>query len=193
MISASISRPLLCALTLIGSNVCAQCEDSSWDFFADVLVLRADQIATWSLETSFMPFTSNGTPGVNFTQNTKVVKFDWDVGFRTGAGYLFEERGWDTQVYYTWFRTTGKDRTFTPNSLSAVSSALLGEWLSFGFSAGAGRLEWAILLNAIDWELGLEYNCGNGFSFRPLLGVKRGMDSADGPLSLGNAKSNHSF
>lgn len=148
---------------------------SRWNLFADTLLLRADQIATWALPVTFMPFTtSGGEAGVNFVENAQMVQFNWDFGFRTGLRYGFERQGWDTTLYYTWFRTEGKNNTPTANSLGNTTSALIGEWLSFGFASGTGRIQWNILLNSIDWELGRQCNAGKGMMFRPHLGVKGG-------------------
>lgn len=146
---------------------------SRWDFFADVLFLKADEIATWALEVDFMPFTtSGGQPAVDFLQSPKSVTFDWDIGIRAGLGYRFKGDRWDTRLYYTRFQTRGKDSARSTNADSNITTALLGQWLTFGFASSLGRIQWHIHLNAIDWELGRDSPVGKGFSFRPYLGLK---------------------
>jgi hypothetical protein len=148
---------------------------SKWNVSTDLLLLKADEIVTWALKTDFMPFTlSGGESAVNYSQNTKMVRFDWDFGARVGVGYRFEGNQWDTQIYYTWFRTHGKDSSVAPTSDSNITTAFLGEWLTFGFSSSSGHIQWHILLNAIDWEIGRDCDAGKGLSFRPHLGIKGG-------------------
>lgn len=150
-------------------------QESKWDVFADMLLWKADEIASWALENNFFPFTtSGGASAVNFDQNQKMVLFDWDFGVRAGFSYYFERDRWDTQLSYTWFRTSGNDSASRQNSTSNVSSALLGEWLTFGFGSNAGRIDWSILLNAIDWEVGRNSTPGKGLIFRPHFGIKAG-------------------
>lgn len=145
---------------------------SQWNFFADMLLLKADEIATWALKVDFMPFTtSGGESAVRFSQTPKSVSFDWDFGIRAGLSYRFEGDRWDTRLYYTWFQTSGKDSS-QANAESNITTALLGEWLTFGFASNAGHIQWHIVLNAIDWELGRDCPLSKGLSFRPYLGLK---------------------
>ncbi|MBS0651044.1 MAG: hypothetical protein JSR93_07780 [Verrucomicrobia bacterium] len=144
-----------------------------WNLFADMLVLKANEIATWALKVDFMPYTtSGGESAVNFSQTPKSVNFDWDFGVRAGFGYRFEGDRWDIRLYYTWFKTEGKDSSFASNADSNVTTALLGEWLTFGFASNSGRIQWRIVLNSVDWELGRDCPVSKGLSFRPYLGVK---------------------
>lgn len=148
---------------------------SQWNVFTDLLFLKADEIATWALKVDFMPFTtSGGQSAVNYSDDARAVQFDWDLGIRAGFGYRFEENQWDTQIYYTWFHTHGKDHSVASNSNSNITTAFLGEWLTFGFSSSSGHIQWKILLNAIDWEIGRQSDAGKGLSFRPHLGIKGG-------------------
>ena len=148
---------------------------SKWNVFTDILFLKADEIATWALKVDFMPFTTaEGQSAVNYSEDAKAVRFAWDLGVRAGLWYRFDRNQWDTQIYYTWFRTHGKDHAVASNSKSNITTAFLGEWLTFGFSSSAGHIQWNILLNAIDWELGREFQTRKGVSFRPNLGIKGG-------------------
>ncbi len=147
--------------------------EPKWNAFADLLLLRADQIATWGLKTSFMPYTADGgASAVNYTTQPKAVLFDWDLGARAGLRYSFDRDQWDAQIFYTWFRTEGKNRASAENALSNVTSAFLGEWLTFAFSSKSGKILWNILLNSIDGDLGRISFPGKGFAFRPRLGLK---------------------
>jgi hypothetical protein len=146
---------------------------SQWDFFADVLLLKTNEIATWALNVDFMPYTtSRGESAVNFSQTPKAVDFGWDFGVRAGLGYRFEGDRWDTRLYYTWFEARGKNHSIASNADSDITTAFLGEWLTFGFASDSGHIQWDIALNAIDWELARDSPVGKGFSFRPHLGLK---------------------
>lgn len=142
---------------------------SQWEFFADMLVLKADEIATWALPLDFMP---QGTSAVDFVQTTKSVEFGWDLGVRAGLNYRFAGDRWDTSLYYTRFQTQGKDHALAPNADADITTAFLGEWLTFGFVSSSGQIQWRILLNAIDAELGRDCPVSKYFSFRPYLGLK---------------------
>ncbi len=146
---------------------------SQWDFFADMLVLKADEVATWALNVDFMPYTNSaGESAVNFSQTPKAVRFDWDFGIRAGLGYRFEGDRWDTRLYYTWFQTRGRDNSHIPDVNANVTNTFLGQWLTFGFSSSVGHIQWHILFNTIDWEIGRDTPAGKGLSFRPYLGLK---------------------
>jgi hypothetical protein len=155
------------------TKLALQHNPSQWNFYADMLLLKTDEIATWALNVNFRPFTtSEGASAVDFSQTPKSVSFDWNFGIRAGMGYQFEGDKWDTRLYYTWFQTRGKNSAIASNADSNITTALLGEWLTFGFASNSGRIQWQILLNAVDWELGRNSPVGKGFSFRPHLGLK---------------------
>jgi hypothetical protein len=158
---------------LENTKLSLQNNPSQWDFFADMLILKANEIATWALNVDFMPYTtSGGASAVNFSQTPKAVNFNWDVGVRAGLGYRFEGDRWDTRLYYTWFQTRGKDRSVAPNADADITTAFLGQWLTFGFASSSGHIQWNIHLNALDWELGRDSPVSKGLSFRPYVGLK---------------------
>lgn len=181
---------LLCLMAFVGNSYSEEASNVSyclpispptcsieakWDLFADVLLWKVDEIASWGLKNDFFIHNRSGEAAtLVFDQNEKMVLFDWDVGIRTGFSYCFERDRWDTEFSYTWFRTSGKDSSTKLNSTSVVSSALLGEWLTFGNIMDAGRIDWRILLNAIDWEIGRNCTPGKGLMFRPHFGIKGG-------------------
>lgn len=159
--------------TVENANLASQDNPPQWNFFADMLFLKADEVATWALKIDFMPYTtSSGEPAVNFSETPKSVTFDWNFGVRTGLGYRFAGDRWDTRLYYTWFQTQGKDSSRASTTNANITSAFLGEWLTFGFASSAGRIHWHILLNTVDWELGRDCSISQGLSFRPYLGLK---------------------
>jgi hypothetical protein len=142
---------------------------SKCNLFADFLVLRADQFSTWGIAGNFQTAeVPGGSTNLTYTLNGRTVLFDWNFGIRTGIGYRFDHDLWDTQLRYTWYRTSGKDGARANN----VTPAYLGQWLTFGLFLIAGKVDWHLLLNTGDWELGRDCFVGKGLSLRPHLGVK---------------------
>jgi Legionella pneumophila major outer membrane protein precursor len=108
------------------------------------------------------------------------VNFGWDPGFRVGVGYGMKHDQWDTQVFYTWFNTIGKDAT--SSGPGTVYSTFLGNFYvdnadGAGLSGPAyqsATIGWTINFNMFDWELGRKYRVSKALSLRPFLGIKGG-------------------
>ena len=118
--------------------------------------------------------------GNTLSNHIREVHFGWDAGFRVGLGYGLERCKWDTQAFYTWFYTTGKDEV--TSQPGAVHSAFLGNFyvdnpegagLS-GPSYEKASIEWTISFNMFDWELAGHYCVGQSLSMRPFMGIKGG-------------------
>lgn len=104
-----------------------------------------------------------GAPGFNFK---------WDYGFRAGAGYDFEYDQWDTNLYWTWFRTE------TNRSIPSAADTVISPEFDAAFlteeSAQSLNGNWRLLLNMFDWELGRGYWVSKGLFLRPFMGLKGG-------------------
>ncbi len=170
----------------------------SFDLFADVLVwtVRESGTENWSQVIG---------PGRTFLE-LQSVSFPWDVGVRVGFDYSFEFDQWDTLFAYTWFQTKGTDRVNTPYE---INPAFTGNFYvnnpsGNGFSGPLyqkGAIQWTILFNMFDLELGRKYWASSALSVRPFLGLKGGWihQSANtqwlnpniaNPSSFGTAKEN---
>lgn len=152
---------------------CIQAPDcASFDTFADLLVWRAQESGT---ENWVEVITGgSGSPEICEIRN---VNFDWNPGFRVGLGYGLNEDRWDTQFYYTWFRTNGDDRV--SSSPGSIFSPFLGNFYVDN-PTGAGirgltyekaSIQWTINFNVFDWDLGWKLRVGQVL-FRPFIGVK---------------------
>ncbi len=145
-----------------------------YGFFGDLLVWTAQESGS---ENWAEVITVSGS-----TEHCDVrdVRFDWNPGFRVGFAYGMKHDGWDTQFYYTWFRTRGHDRvSSTPGT---VFSAFQGNFYVDN-STGAGisgiayqkaNIHWTIRFNMFDAELGRNFRVSKALSLRPFLGVKGG-------------------
>jgi len=136
------------------------------DLFADFLFWFASE-ETASIWTNVFSIGFNTS-----TFEAKGFDFDWDYGFRLGAGYNFVYDQWDTQLYWTWYRTQSHD-SVSPKPNSTVIPEFEAGLLSRNNAAGA-HIGWTIQLNMIDWELGRKYWVSNDLSLRPYIGLKGG-------------------
>ncbi len=100
------------------------------------------------------------------------ASFGWDPGIRAGLGYNLNHDAWDTQLYYTWFRTSTSDTI--PLNSGDVSSIFIGAFVSATSFYKTASLKWNILFNMFDWDLGRNFFVSDRLSFRPFLGIKGG-------------------
>lgn len=149
----------------------------NWDLFADALawVASEETSAVWA------DILKIGNNTSSFTAQD--LGFDWDFGFRIGAKYNLEYDQWDTQIYWTWFRTKAhQSKHLFPQFLPVGGGVLVTEEihpeffaadLSADFAQNAS-IQWTILFNMIDWELGRNYWISKNLSLRPFIGIKGG-------------------
>lgn len=141
-------------------------EEGNWVISADFLAWSASEEVA-SIWVDFITFKENATtwafPGFDFS---------WDYGFRVGAGRDLEYDGWDTTLYWNWFRTKA-----THEIPPGLNTFIQPEFFA-GFLSGAEPQSvigtWSLLLNMFDWELGRVYWVSNNVSLRPFLGIKGG-------------------
>lgn len=145
-----------------------------FDVFADLIVWTAKEAGAdcWA-----EVITSDGLATSN---DLRQVHFGWDPGFRVGFGYGMKHDQWDTQAYYTWFRTRGTDHV--SSDPGAVHSSFLGNFYVDN-ADGAGlsgpsyqraSIDWTIRFNIFDWELGRNFWVSKSLALRPFLGIKGG-------------------
>lgn len=157
-----------------------------WDFYAEALGWYASEqsSAVWADVIEIGNNTSSFTP--------QDLDFDWDFGFRAGAGYQFDADSWDTQVYWTWFRTEAKDRRevhpeFLPllGPTAEIHPEFFAADLS-GDSSESAAIRWSVLMNMFDGELGRRYWISKGLSLRPFVGLKGGWINQSVDVGYGN-------
>ncbi len=138
-----------------------------WDLSADFLAwfVSEEASAVWADLLKVGDNTSSfGAPDFHF---------DWDFGFRVGAGYNFRYDQWDTQLYWTWFRTEAHQT----KQISITNGTIHPEFFAADLSdnlAQRAKIRWALLFNMFDWELGRSYWVSKGLSLRPFIGLKGG-------------------
>ena len=149
----------------------------SWDLFADALVWYASEqtSAVWADIIKIGSNTSSFTP--------EDLAFTWDFGFRLGAGRNLEYDQWDTQLYWTRFRTEAhQSKRVFPEFIPIFGSVLVTQEIRPEFFAGSlsndtaqsAHISWDLLFNMFDWELGRCYWISQGVLLRPFIGLKGG-------------------
>lgn len=114
------------------------------------------------------------------SNNLEQVNFGWDLGFRIGAHYEINDDQWDTQLFYTWFKTHGKD--CASRGPGSMHSTFLGNFYvnnpdAAGISGPAyesASIEWAIKVQIFDAELGRNFWMSKSVQIRPFIGAKAG-------------------
>lgn len=155
----------------------SQITSGSWDIFVDALAWYASEqtSAVWADIIKIGSNTSSFTPQ-DFT-------FNWDFGFRLGAGRNLEYDQWDTQLYWTRFHTEAhQSKRVFPEFIPIFGSVLVTQEIRPEFFAGSlsndtaqsAHIRWALLYDMIDWELGRSYWISQGVLLRPFIGLKGG-------------------
>ncbi|MDR3624066.1 MAG: Lpg1974 family pore-forming outer membrane protein [Chlamydiales bacterium] len=60
---------------------------------------------------------SSVSPNIDTNQKIQNVSFDYNPGFRIGAGYKFSENQWDTNVIWTYFQETDHSSVFRTDTI----------------------------------------------------------------------------
>jgi hypothetical protein len=101
----------------------------------------------------------------------KEPNFEWDFGFRLGAGYGLKRDGWDFFGQWTRFVTDAHD-----NGSISSSSFFLPIWAHPDFSTlpfdpiTETKAHWMLQFNAIDAGLGRSFYISKYFVLRPFIG-----------------------
>lgn len=119
-----------------------------------------------------------GPAGTNQQIQFLDVPFKWSPGFRIGIGYNNTENPWNIQVYYTGYKTKGINQASV--SEGEIHSAFAGNFYADNM-AGAGisgpyyhhaGIQWNVLFNTLDLELGRAVKINSLLDLRPFTGLK---------------------
>jgi hypothetical protein len=91
------------------------------------------------------------------------ANFNWEPGFKVGAGYLFDRDGWDTQIEYTYYKTHAHHTTHGNFLFPQVGNPTL--------ELTQANAKWHVFFQNIDLVLGRNYFVSNYFSLHPLFGL----------------------
>lgn len=137
--------------------------DNGWYLFGDVLYWHADVgSADWGWKDNIQ------TAGTGFQGSMHHLDFKWSWGFKAGIGVNMDHDMWDSNLYYTWFRTENS------NEIGTTASQTANTFLPPENHITKAALEWKIHFSMIDWELGRAYYVSKNLALRPHVGVKGG-------------------
>ncbi|HKY99938.1 MAG TPA: Lpg1974 family pore-forming outer membrane protein [Rhabdochlamydiaceae bacterium] len=143
-----------------------------WDFFitADVLLWQAHEGGLgFAIESK-----QNNIHTPLDHSHVENVHFDYDWGFRLGAGYNMAHDGWD--LYANWTRINMHSHNHEHNEIG--ENFLWPVWihpsneLATQTSAEKADAHWRMHLNIIDLELGREFFTSKWLTLRPHVGLR---------------------
>lgn len=150
----ALAAAWMMGMSSLYADMCAPvCEDNCWGNFwvsGDLLYLRGCEegfgcdFGTTSITTTV----SSGKVITGIVEDDEDLDFDWDIGYRVGAGYGFASSCWDTAVYWTHFNENGT-----------------------GDDDG-NHAKWRLRFNEVDAVLGYKLKYGSCFTLRPFFGAR---------------------
>jgi Legionella pneumophila major outer membrane protein precursor len=136
--------------------------------FEEIFYWRASQESTspWAYQQT-QPLTT--PPGAVYTEPN--AYFRWSPGGRLGI--IYKPKSFlDTKLYMTYFSTKARESIIAP-----PGQFLIPEFFS-GFTTenlfNAAQLNWRLILNMFDLEIGHAFQPIDTLTFRPFIGVKGG-------------------
>lgn len=120
-------------------------------------------------------------PGVYQQVQLLDAPFKWKPGFRLDIGYDSHYDLWDILFSYTWYRTNAA--LLTNQTSSFVYSSFLGNFFINNTNGAkisgpvyrAASINWDVLFNTFDLELGRTFKTDEFLTVRPFIGLKGGV------------------
>lgn len=142
--------------------------------FFDLLMWQAREVSDDNWGQTLTPSDINGQ--INFLD----VPFKSHPGFRVGLGYDNKDNPFDIQLYYTGYKTRGINRADVNSgeihsafSGNFYANNLAGDGISGPYYHHAG-INWDILYNTVDLEVGRKAKIGQVLDLHPFIGLKGG-------------------
>lgn len=99
------------------------------------------------------------------------LHFDWDWGFRLGAGLNWDYDGWDTRLVWTRWHTSAHKHL-----VAGQNQSIYPEWLNpnefLAATAANATGNWKLHLNMLDLENGREFFVSKYLTIRPHVGLR---------------------
>ncbi|KTD52881.1 Lpg1974 family pore-forming outer membrane protein [Legionella quateirensis] len=141
-------------------------------FFEDLLYWHASQesTSTWAyVQTIQIPEPPPPRPSNIYTEPN--VYFNWSPGVKVGIQYE-QPALFDTKLYWTYFSNKARE-AITANT----NEIILPEFFN-GFTVqnvfNAAQLNWRLIMNMVDAEIGHKFNPLDTLIVRPFIGIKGG-------------------
>ncbi len=111
---------------------------------------------------------SNKVSGPTISGKSSRAHFDWDFGFRVGAGYNFEHDAWDAYVNFTWFRTHASSHAHKDSDETLIPQKGASDIVA----ADKISAHWHVHNYVLDLELGRRFFLSKFLSLRPQFGIE---------------------
>ncbi len=157
------SMPMTNMVTLESANPMSE---NGWYIFADALYWHAD---VGNTDWAYVNTNTALPPGTVTPFSTYHIDFKWDWGFKIGVGVNMDHGQWDSDLYYTWFRTS-RDNSFSTSLTQFASGAhdvILNRFIR-------AKYHQKLSFNMIDWELGRDHFVSKHLALHPHIGLKGG-------------------
>ena len=108
------------------------------------------------------------------------ARFEYEPGFKVGAGLKFRHDGWDAYAQYTWWRSERDESkskvSATPGFTNEVVANIFypngNNGLLETFRADSANAKWSMMFNVLDLELGRNFWISKWLTLRPFVGMK---------------------
>ncbi len=155
--------PMTSMVTLASANPMS---DNGWYLFADALYWHAD---VGNTDWAYVNTNTTLPAGTITPLSAYHIDFKWDWGFKIGIGVNMDHGQWDSDLYYTWFRTS------RVNNLSASLTQFANDTHDVILNGFIGaKYDQKLSFNMIDWELGRDHFVSKHLAVHPHIGLKGG-------------------
>lgn len=140
--------------------------------FIDLLVWKASIGSSDNWSQVIIPVST--TYFQNVTVNS--VPFKYNTGYRIGFGYQNSQDTWDTLIYYTGYKTRGKDQQYGNVFVDFIGNFFVNNTDGSSIPSvpyyGIGAIQWKLAFDTLDLELGRTIKIDEILILRPYLGLK---------------------
>jgi len=159
------SVPMMNMVTLMSANPMS---DNGWYIFVSPTYWHA------SVGNNDWAYKNQNVASSSPTFSMYKLDFKWAWGFKVGLGVNMDHDQWDSDIYYTWFRTRNSSAI---GATDTQENFITHDLLNNGFPLGIR--EHKISFNMIDWELGRAHFVSKSLALRPHIGLKGGWINQD--------------
>jgi len=141
----------------------------------ELLIWQASEDNLYYAQTSEIPTPTPTSPTDLPAYNFRTLDFDfeWDCGFRIGAGYNIPYDRWDIGLNWTHMRNHSRDHMSgdSDTAIQQVWGSATPEG-TLGVATTKARGSWKVNLEQVDLQLGREFYVGRHLTLRPNVGAR---------------------
>lgn len=99
------------------------------------------------------------------------MRGEWEPGLRLSAGYLFDEKGWDAVLHWTYFKNDTSTEISSKPEQKLATIVPPADQISPNL-VDTAKGKWHLNQNIADIEIGKNYPVGEAFHARPFFGLR---------------------